>query len=113
MGAPSTPKVIGLDDYVPVVGQAESDERRAVAACLEGRTVKMVNSTAMGGGVAEILTRLVPLMADVGVPTRWDIITGGDDFFAVTKGFHNALHGAAYEPTPQAFALFRACPPPQ
>jgi len=109
VGAPPTTKLIALDDYIPVVGQAEVDEMRAVAACLEGRTVKMVNSTAMGGGVAEILNRLVPLMADVGVPTRWDIITGGDDFFAVTKGFHNALHGAAYEPTPQAFEIFRAC----
>src|SRR3989338_4563976 len=103
MGALSTPKLIGLDDYVPVVGQAEIDEMRAVPAWLGGRRVKMVSPPAVGGGVAGILTRLVPLMADVGVPTRWDIITGGDDFFAVTKGFHNALHGAAYEPTPQAF----------
>lgn len=108
MEAASVPKLIGLDDYIPVVGQAEIEEMRALAARLEGRTVKMVNSTAMGGGVAEILNRLVPLMADVGVPTRWDVITGGDDFFAVTKGFHNALHGAPYEPTPQAFEIFRA-----
>jgi len=109
MSAPPLPtKLVALDDYSPVVGEAEIEEMRALAARLEGRTVKMVNSTAMGGGVAEILNRLVPLMADAGVPTRWDVITGGDDFFEVTKGFHNALHGARYEPTPQAFDIFRA-----
>jgi trehalose synthase len=102
------PKLIRLDDYVPVVGAPEIDEMRTLASRLGGRTVKMVNSTALGGGVAEILNRLIPLMQDLGVATRWEVITGGDDFFEVTKGFHNALHGAPYEPTPQAFEIFDA-----
>jgi len=102
------PKLVLLDDYVSVIGQAEIDEMRALARRLGGRSVKMVNSTAVGGGVAEILNRLVPLMQDVGVPTRWDVITGGEDFFEVTKGFHNALHGAPYEVRWQAFEIFQA-----
>ncbi|MGH9787714.1 MAG: glycosyltransferase [Candidatus Acidiferrales bacterium] len=102
------PKMIRLDDYVRVVGAPEIEEMRALARRLEGRTVKMVNSTALGGGVAEILNRLIPLMQDVGVATRWEVITGGDDFFEVTKGFHNALHGVPYEVRPQAFEIFDA-----
>lgn len=108
MEATAVPKIIGLDDYIPVIGAAEVEELRALARRLGGRSVKMVNSTAVGGGVAEILNRLVPLMQDLGVPTRWDVITGGDDFFEVTKGFHNALHGAPYEVRWQAFEIFQA-----
>jgi len=70
--------------------------------------VKMVNSTAVGGGVAEILNRLVPLMNELEVRTKWEVITGGNDFFEVTKGFHNALHGAAYDLTQQALDVFLA-----
>jgi len=102
------PKMMHLDDYASVVGAPEIEEMRALARRLEGRTVKMVNSTAMGGGVAEILNRLIPLMQEVGVATRWEVITGGDDFFEVTKGFHNALHGVPYEARPQAFEIFDA-----
>ena len=54
----------------------------------------MVNSTAVGGGVAENPSRLIPLLGELEVPTRWDVITGGNDFFEVTKAFHNALQGA-------------------
>ena len=103
------PKMVHIDDYAPVIGAGEIEEMQALARRLEGRTVKMVNSTAMGGGVAEILNRLVPLMQEIGVATRWEVITGGDDFFEVTKGFHNALHGVSYEARPQVFEIFDAC----
>jgi trehalose synthase len=66
----------------------------------------MVNSTAVGGGVAEMLNRLVPLLAELDVVTHWDVITGGNDFFEVTKAFHNALHGAEYELTRHAQEIF-------
>ncbi len=97
-----------LDDYAGVVGRPEIDELRALARELAGQRVKMVNSTAVGGGVAEILNRLVPLMEEIGVPTRWEVITGGEKFFTVTKAFHNALHGGAYEGTPEWHDLFLA-----
>ena len=54
-----------------------------------------VNSTAIGGGVAEILNRMVPLCNQLGVDLRWEVMKGGEDFFAVTKRIHNALHGKA------------------
>ncbi len=98
---------VQLDDYAPVIGASEIQEIRALASGLQGKRVKMVNSTAVGGGVAEILTRLVPLLGDTGLHTKWDVITGGDEFFAITKAFHNALHGAPYEGKAHWFELFR------
>jgi trehalose synthase len=97
-----------LDDYVPLLGATEIDELRALAAHLSGRTVQMVNSTAMGGGVAEILNRLIPLIQELGLQPRWDVITGGQDFFEVTKAFHNALHGGPYQARKDNFDLFLA-----
>jgi trehalose synthase len=99
---------IQLDDYVPLLGQAEVDEIRTLASKLTGRTVQMVNSTAMGGGVAEILNRLIPLIQELGLNIRWDVITGGEGFFEITKSFHNALHGGAYTAKQEDFDLFLA-----
>jgi trehalose synthase len=95
-----------LDDYIPIIGQANIDELRFLARTLRGKTVKMVNSTSVGGGVAEILSRLIPLMDDLEVCTKWEVITGGNDFFEVTKGFHNALHGGQYNLTKEAREVF-------
>ena len=75
------PRIIRLDDYTSVLGEPEVAELRALASRLEGRTVQMVNSTSVGGGVAEILSRLVPLLEELGLAVRWDVITGGDLFF--------------------------------
>ncbi|MFA5146838.1 MAG: glycosyltransferase [Candidatus Omnitrophota bacterium] len=82
-----------IDEYVPIVGQAVINDLRLLAERLEGRKVQHINSTAVGGGVAEILSRMVPLLRELGVDTRWDVIKGGEKFFEVTKRFHNALHG--------------------
>lgn len=97
-----------LDEYQPIIGAADLDELRFLARDLKGKTVKMVNSTAVGGGVAEMLNRLVPLLGELEVATHWDVITGGNDFFEVTKAFHNALHGAEYELTQSAKEIFLA-----
>ena len=97
-----------LADYEPIIGKPELDEIRFLARHLRGKTVKMVNSTAVGGGVAEILNRVVPLMNELEIPTRWDVITGGNDFFEVTKGFHNALQGGEYNLTQQIKDIFIA-----
>src|SRR5436305_15112415 len=103
---PAPPPPPRLEDYAPIVGQPELDELRFLAQRLRGKTVKMVNSTAVGGGVAEILNRLIPLMNELEVPTKWEVITGGNDFFEVTKGFHNALHGGDYNLTRQFQDIF-------
>jgi trehalose synthase len=95
-----------LDDYSVVLGTAEIAEIRALAKRLHGRSALMVNSTALGGGVAEMLNRIVPLMQELEVSVRWDVITGGDDFFAITKAFHNALHGGSFDLPDESFATF-------
>jgi trehalose synthase len=83
------------------------EELRTLAGPLEGATVEMVNSTAVGGGVAEMLTRLIPLMRSVGLEGRWQVLEADQPFFEVTKAFHNALHGSAYQPGPCDFEIFR------
>jgi trehalose synthase len=84
-----------LHDYEPIVGAQVVEEIKLLARNLEGKRVLNINSTAVGGGVAEILHRLVPLMNELGVDARWDVIKGGEAFYAVTKKMHNALHGTA------------------
>jgi len=103
---PAPPPPPRLNDYEPILGRADIDELRFLARQLRGKTVKMVNSTAVGGGVAEILNRLIPLMNELEVPTKWEVITGGNDFFEVTKGFHNALHGGEYLVSKEIFDIF-------
>jgi trehalose synthase len=64
-------------------------------ALLEGRVVWNVNSTAKGGGVAEMLQSLLAYAKGAGVDARWLVIKGDPDFFTITKRIHNHLHGAA------------------
>jgi trehalose synthase len=101
-------KRIPLEEYAAVLGAPEIDELRALAKPLRGRTVQMINSTAVGGGVAEILNRLVPLAEELDLKIRWDVMTGGNDFYEVTKSFHNALHGTPYQASPRDFEIFLA-----
>ena len=88
-----------LDDYAPFVGRATVDELRFLGDRLRGRIVQHINATASGGGVAEILHRLIPLTCELGVDARWDVLHGNDAFFAATKKLHNGLHGAEVELT--------------
>jgi trehalose synthase len=97
-----------LDDYSEALGSGEIAELRALAERIKGRSIQMVNSTSVGGGVAEILNRVVPLMGELDLSVKWDVITGGDDFFAITKAFHNSLHGEPYHLPEQSFATFLA-----
>src|SRR3990172_740621 len=82
-----------INDYVDIVGQDIIDELHILGNKLRDKTVQNINSTSVGGGVAEILTRMVPLLRQLGVNARWDIIKGNEKFFAITKKIHNALHG--------------------
>jgi trehalose synthase len=95
-----------LADYAPVVGDEVIAELRRLAAPLRGARVVHVSSTAYGGGVAEMLHTLVPLMRDAGLEAEWRIISGTDDFFAVTKSMHNALQGMELELPPAAKAAY-------
>ena len=82
-----------IDDYRTIVGNDEVDELYLLAERLKGKAVQNINSTSVGGGVAEILSRMIPLLRDLGVDAHWDVIKGDEKFFTVTKDMHNALHG--------------------
>jgi len=82
-----------IEEYIPIVGESVVEDLKRLATRLKGKSIQHVNSTSVGGGVAEILNRMVPLLNSLGVCTKWDLIKGGDKFFEVTKKFHNSLHG--------------------
>jgi trehalose synthase len=83
-----------LADYMTLSGRALAEQIRALAERLAGKRVLHLSATAFGGGVAEILYTLVPLMQDVGLEVEWRIISGKDEFFDVTKAIHNGLQGS-------------------
>jgi trehalose synthase len=98
---------IPLEEYARLLGEGEIEELRALAKPLRGRSIEMINSTAVGGGVAEILCRLLPLGDELGLNMKWGVLVAGEDFFEVTKAFHNALHGAPYHATAGDFEIFK------
>ncbi len=95
-----------LHEYAFLVGEQAIGELETLASRLAGKTVLNVNSTAVGGGVAEILNRMIPLLQELGVQASWDVIKGGEAFYAVTKKFHNALHGGHQEITPKDYQVY-------
>ena len=96
-----------LEDYQQVVGSEVINELLLLADRVKHRRFQHINSTAVGGGVAELLTRLVPLFRGLGIDTTWDVIKGDQAFFEVTKTFHNALHGGDETITEQMFEAYR------
>jgi trehalose synthase len=95
-----------LADYRSIVRRELYDEVVSLGERLRDKRVLHVSATSFGGGVAEILYTLVPLMRDVGLDAEWDIMFGSEPFFNVTKSFHNALQGAEYELTVEDRAIF-------
>ncbi len=95
-----------LDKYIQFVGQPIVDDLKLLAERLKGKAIQNINSTRFGGGVAEILHRVVPILQEIGVDARWDVIEGNDRFFNVTKKFHNALHGRSEKIGAKDFEIF-------
>lgn len=98
---------VTLSDYEKVVGTEVIDEIRLVASHVRHKSLQNVNSTSVGGGVAEILTRMIPLLRELGVNATWDVIKGDEAFYSVTKSFHNALHGHKEVITEKMLDAFR------
>src|SRR6266487_1822950 len=96
-----------LLDYGTIASRGLMEEIRRLAAQLEGKRVLHLSATAFGGGVAEILYALVPLMRDAGLDAEWRIIGGADEFFAATKTIHNALQGSPQGLTPDQEEVYR------
>jgi trehalose synthase len=95
----TTPKAI--EEYRPVVGDERVNELKELAQPLQGAKVLHIHATAFGGGVAEILSSLVPLMSDLGLVADWQVIQGADEFFKITKAMHNSLQGMFVPWTPE------------
>ena len=95
-----------LDDYAHDAGEEAVAALRAAAEPLRGARILQVNSTAFGGGVAELLVTHVALMQDLGIDAQWAVIEGSEDFFHVTKAVHNGLQGMAVDLTPEMQAVY-------
>ncbi|MDD4900055.1 MAG: glycosyltransferase [Candidatus Omnitrophica bacterium] len=95
-----------IEEYAHIIGQPLIDDLRLLGQKLKNRIIQNINSTPVGGGVAEILNRMVPMLGELGLDAKWDVIKGGEQFFNVTKKFHNALHGRQEELTQRDFDIF-------
>jgi len=88
-----------IDRFLPLLGEEQIRDAyklgRDVSKRLDGRTLWNVNSTASGGGVAEILQSVLPYVRALGIDARWLVINGTPEFFHITKRIHHALHGSA------------------
>ncbi len=82
-----------IDEYRHIVGNEVIDELYILAEKLKKVSVQNINSTSYGGGVVEMLSAIVPLMQDLGLKVKWDVIKADEKFFEITKKIHNGLHG--------------------
>lgn len=96
-----------LEQYAAAAGADAVEQLRQLAEPLQGIKVVHVNSTKIGGGVAEILNQLVPLLKELGLEVEWQVIEGNATFFACTKKFHNCLQGAGEHPTEEELRVYQ------
>jgi trehalose synthase len=82
-----------LADYAEVIGEQRYEQLRTLAKAAKGRSMLHINATAYGGGVAEILQNLVPLLRDAGVDAHWAVLDAPAAFYDITKKIHNSLQG--------------------
>jgi trehalose synthase len=88
-----------LEEYGREAGPAAVDQLRQLSKPLQGRRIVHVNSTKSGGGVAEILEKLIPLTRELEIEAEWEVIEGNEEFYRCTKSFHNGLQGSEVELT--------------
>src|SRR5210317_1203010 len=97
---------ITLESYREVTPKGTVDLLYKLAKRLEGRSILHINSTRVGGGVAEILHRLIPLLNELGIKADWDVISGSPLFYKTTKSFHNGLQGQRVSISPEMYNEF-------
>ncbi|MFO7621551.1 MAG: glycosyltransferase [Bacteroidales bacterium] len=95
-----------LEQYAHIVGNEVIDHIRQLANPLKGARILHVNSTKEGGGVAEILNRLVPLKRELGINAEWEVITGEKEFYQCTKKMHNSLQGDRDDISSELLAIY-------
>jgi trehalose synthase len=82
-----------LAELESIVGSSEIDHLVRLANFLKGKKIVHINSTKIGGGVAEILTNIIPLKHELGLDATWEIVVGQAEFYKCTKMFHNMIQG--------------------
>ena len=95
-----------LQDYVPIVGEERIEKLQELAAKLRGIKIMEVNSTAVGGGVAEMLYSQVPFLNQLGIEDGWKVVHGTEAFYRVTKTIHNLLQGKKGILTPDMVKIY-------
>ncbi|MGA7579359.1 MAG: glycosyltransferase [Desulfobaccales bacterium] len=96
-----------LSDYEPIVGKEFVSQLHRLAEHLGKVSLVHVNSTRVGGGVAELLGSVIPLWNQLGIEARWEVIEGTSYFFETTKAMHNALQGRKVNLTPAMLQHYR------
>ena len=86
-----------IGGYRTVVDKSLIDEVEALARDLRGLRLCHINSTPFGGGVAELLISIIPILRGLGISADWQVIRGDQRFFAITKSMHNAIQGGSGE----------------
>jgi len=98
-----------LENYRDVAPHGTVELLRQLGRRVEGKSLVHINSTRYGGGVAEMLHRLLPLFEELGIKVRWEVMTGSDLFYRATKSFHNALQGTRQRITPEMYDAYIEC----
>ncbi len=98
-----------LEAYREVAPPGTVEFLNRLSQTVQGRSFLHVNSTRQGGGVAEILMRMVPLLNDLGVKASWEVLDADPEFFRVTKAFHNSLQGEEQVITDEMYETFLEC----
>ena len=106
-GTEGPPQGGWLERYEHLVGSRTLHALEALARKLRGHRIVMVNTTKTGGGVAEILHRVVVILNELGIETSWEVMEGDETFFGVTKKMHNALHGQGQPLTDEDREIYR------
>ena len=96
-----------FEKYEKFIPEEMFNEIKELATELEGLKVTMINATPKGGGVAEVLKNLIPLMEDIGLEAEWHVIPPHEDFFELTKSMHNALQGEQFNLTFEERKLYQ------
>jgi len=86
-------KPVDIDKYMLIIGAKEVEEIKRLSGLLQNKTWCHVNSTFEGGGVAEMLKSVVPIAKGLGINCRWYSIEGTENFYSITKKFHNIIQG--------------------
>jgi len=82
-----------IDKYTGISPKGDLTLLKRLGEKLGGKSFLHVNSTKEGGGVAEILHRMVPILSGLGIDARWNVLEGDETFFDITKKIHNSLQG--------------------